>query len=54
MRDRRSKLKTAMALAGATLLSAYAVEGRAGVADAAQGVIVPRAPHAALCRASGR
>ena len=40
MRDRRSKLKIAMTLAGATLLSAYAVQGRAGVADAAQGVIV--------------
>ena len=40
MRDRRSKLKIAMTLAGATLLSAYAAEGYAGAADAAQGVIV--------------
>ena len=40
MRDRRSKLKIAMTLAGATLLSAYAAEGHAGAADAAQGVIV--------------
>ena len=40
MRDRRSKLKIAMTLAGATLLSAYAAEGHAGAADAAPGVIV--------------
>ena len=40
MRDRRSNWQTAAALAGATLLSAFASEGNAGAADEAQGVIV--------------
>ena len=40
MRDRRSNWQTAAALAGATLLSAFAAEGNAGAADEAQGVIV--------------
>ena len=40
MRDRRSNWQTAAALAGATLLSAFAAEGNAGAADVAQGVIV--------------
>ena len=40
MRDRRNDWQSAAALAGATLLSALAVEANAGVADETQGVIV--------------
>ena len=40
MRDRRSNWQTAAALAGATLLSAFAAEGNAGAAAEAQGVVV--------------
>ena len=40
MRDRRSNWQTAAALAGATLLSAFAAEGNAGAADVVRGVIV--------------
>ena len=40
MRNRRSIWQTAAALAGATLLSAFAAEGNADTADEAQGVIV--------------
>ena len=40
MKDRRSNWHIATALAGATLLSAFAAEGNAGAADDAQGVIV--------------
>ena len=44
MRDRRSNWQTAAALAGATLLSAFAAEGNAGAADEVQGVIVIEHP----------
>ena len=40
MRDHRNNRKAAIALAGATLLSAFAAEGNAGAVDEAQGVIV--------------
>ena len=40
MRNRTNNRKTAMALAGATLLSAFAVESNAGAAGEVQGVIV--------------
>ena len=40
MRDRRSNWQTATALAGATLLSAFAAESGAGAADEARGVTV--------------
>ena len=40
MRNSRSNWQTAAALAGATLLSAFAAEGNAGATDEARGVIV--------------